>query len=287
MSRFYLALNGIVLAGAIFCFSSGAEAATLNELLKDWRSGLDLECTQIPSRNSIEEMATNGDVDAQVYLGWAYFKGTKCGIKIDELASKSWVKKAAEQGDPEAQLAMAYYLNHGVKLDLSETLGTSGDYDIGGKANSVGKDESKSYEWAFRAAKQKYAPAVSIVGKYYQRGIGVPRNAGEAFNLHITAGLLGYTEGYAAAGGMLFESTRSAYVMKQEKVFDQSAVLSLMYFILSKEVSTAPKMRLPHESVVNENYQANALKSLDDWMTAEQKKRAATDAREFLASNGK
>ena len=65
----------------------------------------------------IENAATQGDRDAQNYLGDAYFYS----YKKDEKAA-FWYTKAAEQGLPEAQamLGMLYLLGRGVTRDYAK-----------------------------------------------------------------------------------------------------------------------------------------------------------------------
>lgn len=65
----------------------------------------------------IENAATQGDRDAQNYLGDAYFYS----YKNDEKAA-FWYTKAAEQGLPEAQamLGMLYFLGRGVTRNYAQ-----------------------------------------------------------------------------------------------------------------------------------------------------------------------
>lgn len=70
----------------------------------------------------IENAATQGDRDAQNYLGDAYFYS----YKKDEKAA-FWYTKAAEQGLPEAQamLGMLYLLGRGVTRNYAKAAITS------------------------------------------------------------------------------------------------------------------------------------------------------------------
>jgi hypothetical protein len=79
-------------------------------------------------------------------------------LRPDEL--KKTIKKA-EAGDVRAQMILAY------AYDLSK---------------SMPKDESKSFEWAMRAAKKGNPLAQRFVGLGYLNGQGVAKDEGEAFN---------------------------------------------------------------------------------------------------------
>ncbi|ENN8378939.1 sel1 repeat family protein [Providencia rettgeri] len=62
------------------------------------------------SAASLNEMAEQGDSDAQVLLGYQYLSGTSDSEPSMEKA-KYWMRKAAEQGDADAQgvLGTLYY----------------------------------------------------------------------------------------------------------------------------------------------------------------------------------
>ena len=60
--------------------------------------------------------AINGNANAQFNLGQTYFKGW--GIKPDTIQAIYWWKKAAEQGDPDAQNNMGVAYNEGRQRKL-------------------------------------------------------------------------------------------------------------------------------------------------------------------------
>ena len=69
--------------------------------------------------------AENGDASAQQFLGMLYSHGSKKHLlKQDGVEGAKWIRKAAEQGDADAQcdLAGAYRVGRGVPKDYVEAL---------------------------------------------------------------------------------------------------------------------------------------------------------------------
>ena len=104
----------------------------------------------------IENAATQGDRDAQNYLGDAYFYS----YKKDEKAA-FWYTKAAEQGLPEAQamLGMLYLLGRGVTRNYA-------------KARHYFEQALQGGELNVEAAVAQY-----WLGQMYKEGIGVPKDS--------------------------------------------------------------------------------------------------------------
>lgn len=68
----------------------------------------------------LEEMAEQGNADAQNRLGGLYYKGE--GVTQDFAQAAYWAQKAAEQGraDAQANLAIMYYKGEGVAQDFTQ-----------------------------------------------------------------------------------------------------------------------------------------------------------------------
>ncbi|KAJ2225621.1 hypothetical protein GGF40_002040 [Coemansia sp. RSA 1286] len=94
-----------------------------------------------------------GYVPSQVRLGQAYEYGTM-GCPVDPRRSIGWYTRAAEKGDPDAELAL------------------SGWYLTGAEPN-LPQNDVEAYLWARRAADHGLAKAEYAVGYYYECGIGV------------------------------------------------------------------------------------------------------------------
>lgn len=104
------------------------------------------------------ENAEQGDVNAQFDLALRYNQGSN-GVKKDYKKAEKWYRKAAEQGDADAQN------NLGVMY-----------------ANGQGtpKDEAEAVKWYRKAAEQGEAYAQNNLGVMYANGLGVVRDEKEA-----------------------------------------------------------------------------------------------------------
>jgi len=70
-----------------------------------------------------KKAAAQGDADAQLHLGFCYMDGE--GVAANEKKAAAWFRKAAAQGNADAQsnLGWCYYERVGVKRDVAEALG--------------------------------------------------------------------------------------------------------------------------------------------------------------------
>ena len=119
----------------------------------------------------VENAATQGDRDAQNYLGDAYFYS----YKKDEKAA-FWYTKAAEQGLPEAQamLGMLYLLGRGVTRNYA-------------KARHYFEQALQGGELNVEAAVAQY-----WLGQMYKEGIGVPKDREKGKKMIHLAAINGY-----------------------------------------------------------------------------------------------
>jgi TPR repeat protein len=80
-----------------------------------------VERFQSPRLEEVRRAAESGDVNAQVALGWVYSSGN--GIPVDKARAARWYRRAAEKGDLDAQRALGwmYYEGQGVERDLKES----------------------------------------------------------------------------------------------------------------------------------------------------------------------
>lgn len=114
-----------------------------------------------------EHKAETGDMFAQNLIGIAY----KCGIGVvqDHASSVKWFRKAAEQGEGDAQFNLA-------RLYGSEV---NGVYKPG---RAVPANDVEALEWYQRSAEQGHTQAQLKLGELYFAGAhGVPRNEVQAY----------------------------------------------------------------------------------------------------------
>lgn len=112
-----------------------------------------------------------GFAPAQSRLG-ACFEYGLLGCQVDPSSSIKWYSRAAEQGFPDAELALSsWYLSgsHGVL-----------------QANDV-----EAYQWARKAADRGHAKAEFQVGNFFEIGIGVLADVNEAMRWYAQAAAQG------------------------------------------------------------------------------------------------
>eukprot|EP00158_Paraphelidium_tribonemae_P008272 Partr_v1_DN28535_c0_g1_i2_m73177 len=97
---------------------------------------------------------------AQFKLGYCYEYGALT-CQVDPRRSIAWYTKAAEQGHPEAELALSgYYLT--------------------GSEGVLNQSDSDAFMWAHRSASKAFSKAEYAVGHYHEMGIGTPVNLDQA-----------------------------------------------------------------------------------------------------------
>ena len=154
-------------------------------------------------------MAYGGDAAAQYQVGVDYQDGDVVGR--DFVQAESWFKKAADQGNAQAQLALGLLLeghNSGIAVDdgqaaallhkaagqgLAEAqfqLGLSYRHGIG-----VTADNAQAASWLGKAAQQKNADAMAELADLYAHGQGVSKDEKQAFALASQAAGLGSAQG--------------------------------------------------------------------------------------------
>ena len=132
--------------------------------------------------------AEQGNADAQVILAILLDDGAE-GVEKNTRESISWYRKAAEQGDGEAQTNLGLILAQGlgVKADLDEAVHwfskaseagfSEGQYNLAYAytlgAGGLVKDEAKAVEFFTMAAIQGHIWAQSNLGHMYLQGVGV------------------------------------------------------------------------------------------------------------------
>jgi uncharacterized protein len=101
--------------------------------------------------------ADQGDADAQNNLGLMYANGR--GVAKDDAQAVAWYRKAADQGDADAQYNLGLNYN---------------------KGEGVAKDEAQAVSWYRKAADQGYAGAELNLGVMYGKGQGVQQSYAQA-----------------------------------------------------------------------------------------------------------
>lgn len=128
--------------------------------------------------NKFNELSRDSSDDAQILLGDFYLTG--CGVPKDTRRALACFEPAAKNGDPYAQLAIAF----------EET-----------------EDPEKSFGMVEKIADQGYLPAQNAMAVYYLNGIGTQKDPKKAFALFQK----GAEQGHAIAQYNLGESYRNGF----------------------------------------------------------------------------
>jgi TPR repeat protein len=140
--------------------------------------------------------AEQGQVEAQNYLGWFY------SAAQDYSPAVAWYRKAAEQGYAEAQYNLGW---------------------LYAKGRGVAQDDKQAVDWFSKAAQQGYADAQFNLGWMYAKGLGVTRDDGQAIILFGKAAQQGYADAEFNLGLMYAKGLGIAKNDKQAIAWFQKA----------------------------------------------------------------
>lgn len=113
---------------------------------------------RILSLTELQQLAEQGDAEAQVKLGLIYRRGRD--VSQDYGQAQSWFRKAADQGSAEGQNNLGLMYDHG---------------------RGVEKDFVLARKWYVMAAEQGHANAQYNLALLYANGQGVPQDDIEAY----------------------------------------------------------------------------------------------------------
>jgi TPR repeat protein len=136
--------------------------------------------TQSEHPSSVAELqtkATQGFTKQELELAAAYFAGR--GVPKDLAQAAYWYRKAADQGNPAAQVYVGYLYTAGV---------------------GVPQDTAEAIRWYRRAASSNSAQAEVNLASHYMRGDGVKQDTAEALRLLRSASEKGYGRADAYLG---------------------------------------------------------------------------------------
>ena len=113
-------------------------------------------------------IASQGNIDAQTYMGFLYEKGL--GVPQSYPEAMSWYEKAGKRGSFRAQhsLGMLYFTGKGITLDYAA-----------------------AYEWFIRATVNDFPPSLYMLGLMYHQGHGIATDFDRARVWFLKAAKLG------------------------------------------------------------------------------------------------
>ena len=160
--------------------------------------------------------AKSGDRVAQFYVGMIYGTG-KAGVKKDYQQAAYWYRKAADQGQMDAQnnLGVLYYYGLGVTQDYSQAVywyrkaADQGQIDAQAGlgflyyyGEGVTQDYSQAVYWSRKAADQGNVNSMYLLGKIYYKGLGVARDLKQAAYWYEKSAEKGEMDAQNAIAGM-------------------------------------------------------------------------------------
>ena len=131
--------------------------------------------------NWLRKAADQGDPQAQSDIGVMYKDG-KGGLPQSDALALEWLSKAADQGDAKAQFNLGYMYAWG---------------------KGVPKSIALAVEWLIKAAEEDYAPAQCSLGRMYDEGKGgLPQSGALAVKWYRKAADQGNAHAQHNLGGM-------------------------------------------------------------------------------------
>ena len=115
--------------------------------------------------------AEQGDANAQFFMGWLYANGD--GVPKDDAQALSWYRKAAAQKHNGAQNNLGWMHDSG---------------------RGVPKDSTEAANWYLKAAQNGNAHAQNNIGLKYENGTGVEKNISEAMRWFEAAAAQGHED---------------------------------------------------------------------------------------------
>ncbi|KAG0248455.1 hypothetical protein BG011_010259 [Mortierella polycephala] len=160
--------------------------------------------------------AQQGDVDAQLFLGWMYSHG-RDGVDKSVEDSLCWYRQAAKRGNATAQLALARIYEQGQGVEPSDVEAVTWYRKAADRGNAeaqfslgrlydhgrgVKEDNANAARWYRRAADQGQVDAQIKMGSWCSLGLGVEQSDVEAANWYRKAALQGNATGQLNFGYM-------------------------------------------------------------------------------------
>jgi TPR repeat protein len=151
----------------------------LSKMLETMDKKSDLSQADATAVSGYRKAAEQGDADAQNSLGFAYDNGR--GVTQDYAAAFSWYRKAADQGNADAQYNLGNMYENGT---------------------GVTQDYATAFSWYRKAADQGNTQAQYSLGFMYDNGRGVTQNGTIAVSWYRKAADRGYAQALNSLGAM-------------------------------------------------------------------------------------
>jgi len=174
-----------------------------NNISRDWNKW---------TTEQVRASAEHGDAEAAGALGWWYLWGMS-GLATNTPEAIKWFRKAAEQGEFQAQRNLAMILENNTDnteaVNLYRKAAAQGDimaqYNVSiiyiyGKG--VAKDQPEGVKWLRKAAEQGFVTAQASLAWDFENGFAVAKDETEAVNWYLKAAAQGAVTAQRGLGGM-------------------------------------------------------------------------------------
>jgi TPR repeat protein len=157
--------------------------------IQDQLPGKILLIVHEPFSDSLIQRAENGDAQAQMDLGYAYYYGK--GVPKSCEQAVLWYEKSAAQNNANAinNLGACYANGEGVRQDIIKAASqyqkaAEAGFALGQdnyalmlcRGTGVSKDVSEAFRWHLKSALQGWYPAFSRVASHLEVGLGITQN---------------------------------------------------------------------------------------------------------------
>jgi hypothetical protein len=157
--------------------------------IQDQLPGKILLIVHEPFSDSLIQRAENGNAQAQMDLGYAYYYGK--GVPKSCEQAVLWYEKSAAQNNANAinNLGACYANGEGVRQDIIKAASlyqkaAEAGFALGQdnyalmlcRGTGVSKDVSEAFRWHLKSALQGWYPAFSRVASHLEGGIGITQN---------------------------------------------------------------------------------------------------------------
>lgn len=201
-------MSGLLLAGCDAKPPSKKELAALTAA--DHKAAFEKKLT------TFRQKAEAGDAVAQLEMGRAYEQGLAWAVKlpagaaaleqkdplVDLKKAADWYEKGAIQGNAEAQFRLGMLWLPSSGYGENDTVVSDGWGGNEVTALPRPRDAAKSAIWLEKAAKQKHAPAASVLARLYEHGTGIKQSKFAAFQNYLIAAEQGHAVAQYNLGSM-------------------------------------------------------------------------------------
>lgn len=166
-----------------FLLAPGATFSQDKRLASAYADAKALTPSDVPP---IQALAKSGNVAAEFKLGLAYQLGLV--VTKDDAEAEKWLRKAVEQGDPQAEYCLGLLLSgqRSRSQESQEWIRKAAEQEdpaaqwLLGMHLQLAKDNASALKWFRAAADQGLDQAQVAVGYYYEKGVVVPQDFGMA-----------------------------------------------------------------------------------------------------------